>query len=169
MVKDAEYEADRVGIQTLARSHYDTAAMAGFFSKLQAKSRSNAANWYGETPDYLMTHPVTTTRISEAKERAEQIARAPGGFLGDAGGGDNPLLPGGLKVTGKMLDGGGTGLFDFARERLRVLRRLNFEPCPCGCNQSIAECRANNPQCKVCRSLAEKVVAEVRNKAEARK
>ena len=56
-----------------------------------------------------------------------------------------------------------------ARERLRVLRRLNFEPCPCGCNQSIAECRANNPQCKVCRSLAEKVVAEVRNKAEARK
>ena len=116
-----ESEADRVGIQTLARSHYDTAAMAGFFSKLQAKSRSNAANWYGETPDYLMTHPVTTTRISEAKERAEQIARAPGGFLGDAGGGDNPLLPGGLKVTGRMLDGGGTGLFDFARERLRVL------------------------------------------------
>ena len=116
-----ESEADRVGIQTLARSHYDTAAMAGFFSKLQAKSRSNAANWYGETPGYLMTHPVTTTRISEAKERAEQIARAPGGFLGDAGGGDNPLLPTGLKVTGNALDGGGTGQFDFARERLRVL------------------------------------------------
>lgn len=116
-----ESEADRVGIQTLARSHYDTAAMAGFFSKLQTRSRSNAANWYGETPDYLMTHPVTTTRIGEAKERAEQIARAPGGFLGDAGGGDNPLLPSGLKVTGKALDGGGTGLFDFARERLRVL------------------------------------------------
>lgn len=121
-----ESEADRVGIQTLARSHYDTAAMAGFFGKLQTRSRSNAANWYGETPDYLMTHPVTTTRIGEAKERAEQIARAPGGFLGDAGGGDNPLLPSGLlprglKVTGNALDGGGTGLFDFARERLRVL------------------------------------------------
>lgn len=119
--RSSESEADRVGIQTLARSHYDTAAMAGFFSKLQARSRSNAANWYGETPGYLMTHPVTTTRISEAKERAEQIARAPGGFLGDAGGGDNPLLPSGLKVTGKALDGGGTGLFEFARERLRVL------------------------------------------------
>lgn len=121
-----ETEADRVGIQTLARSHYDTAAMAGFFSKLQAKSRSNAANWYGETPDYLMTHPVTTTRISEAKERAEQIARVPAGFVGDAGGGDNPLIPGGLlrsglKITGKALGGDGTGLFDYARERLRVL------------------------------------------------
>lgn len=116
-----ESEADRVGIQTLARSHYDPTAMAGFFSTLQSKSRSNAANWYGETPGYLMTHPVTTTRISEAKERAEQIARTPGGFLGDAGGADNPLLPTGLKVTGTALDGGGTGLFDFARERLRVL------------------------------------------------
>ncbi len=116
-----ESEADRVGIQTLARSHYDTAAMAGFFSKLQTRSRSNAANWYGETPDYLMTHPVTTTRIGEAKERAEQIERAPGGFLGDTGGSDNPLLPNGLKVTSKALDGGGSGLFDFARERLRVL------------------------------------------------
>ena len=115
-----ESEADRVGIQTLARSHYDATAMAGFFSKLQARSRSNAANWYGETPGYLMTHPVTTTRIGEAKERAEQIARAPGGFRGDAGGGDNPLLPSGFKVTGKAL-GGGTGLFEYARERLRVL------------------------------------------------
>lgn len=116
-----ESEADRVGIQTLSRSHYDPTAMAGFFSTLQTRSRSNAANWYGETPDYLMTHPVTTTRIGEAKERAEQIARAPAGFLGDAGGGDNPLLPSGLNVTGTALNTGATGLFDFARERLRVL------------------------------------------------
>lgn len=116
-----ESEADRVGIQTLSRSHYDPTAMAGFFSTLQTRSRANAANWYGETPDYLMTHPVTTTRIGEAKERAEQIARAPVGFLGDAGGGDNPLLPSGLNVAGTALDGAGTGLFDFARERLRVL------------------------------------------------
>lgn len=121
-----ESEADRVGIHTLARSQYDPAAMAGFFSTLQTRSRSNAANWYGETPDYLMTHPVTTTRIGEAKERAAQIARAPVSFSAYAGGSDNPLLPsgllpGGLKVTGTALDGGGTGLFDFARERLRVL------------------------------------------------
>lgn len=35
-----ESEADRVGIQTLARSHYDATAMAGFFGKLQTSSRS---------------------------------------------------------------------------------------------------------------------------------
>ncbi|MGH8077000.1 MAG: M48 family metallopeptidase, partial [Lysobacter sp.] len=116
-----ESEADRVGIQTLARSHYDPTAMAGFFSTLQTRSRSNAANWSGETPDYLRTHPVTTTRIGEAKERAAQLGRASGGFLGDAGGGDNPLLPSGLKVTGKSLGAGGSGQFDYARERLRVL------------------------------------------------
>jgi len=104
-----ESEADRLGIQTLSRSQYDTAAMAGFFSKMQAKSRANAAGYYGETPDYLMTHPVTTTRISEAKARAEQIARAPGGFAGDTGASDNPLLPGGLKISSHALGGGGTG------------------------------------------------------------
>ena len=47
-----ESEADRVGIQTLARSHYDTAAMAGFFSKLQA---SRAA-----TPPTGTARPPTT-------------------------------------------------------------------------------------------------------------
>ena len=54
-------------------------------------------------------------------------------------------------------------------KRLRGLYRMNFEPCPCGCNQSIAYCRVNNPQCETCRKLAEKIVADVRNKAEARK
>lgn len=46
-------------------------------------------------------------------------------------------------------------------ERLDAIYRMNFEPCPCGCNHSIAECRATNPQCKTCRSLAERVIAEV--------
>lgn len=116
-----EHESDRLGIQTLARSHYDTAAMAGFFEKMNARSRANRAGYFGETPDYLMTHPVTTTRISEAKARAEQIARAPVGFAGDAALSDNPLLPGGLKIGGTTLSSGGTGQFDYAKERLRVL------------------------------------------------
>lgn len=115
-----EHEADRLGIQTLARSRYDTAAMAGFFGKLNARSRTNRANYFGETPDYLMTHPVTTTRISEAKARAEQIAREPARFDGSVFQTDNPLLPGGLKIDA-ALDSGGTGVFPFARERLRVL------------------------------------------------
>lgn len=115
-----ESEADRVGIQTLARSHYNPLAMADFFATMQARSRSNKANWDGETPDYLMTHPVTTTRITESKERAEQIARAPKGFAEGAAGSENPLLPSGL-VVGTQLEAGGTGDFAYARERLRVL------------------------------------------------
>jgi predicted Zn-dependent protease len=114
-----EAEADRLGIQTLNRSAYDTAAMADFFEKLNARSRTNRANYYGETPDYLMSHPVTTTRISEAKARAEQMARAPAPFTSPTGASDNPLLPSGLKIG--PIDSGDSGQFDFARERIRVL------------------------------------------------
>lgn len=116
-----ESEADRLGIQTLARSRYDTAAMAAFFEKLNTRSRANRAGYFGETPGYLMTHPVNTTRISEAKARAEQIARQPAAF--DAGhvGSENPLLPGGFKIEPTPATSGGTGQFAYARERLRVL------------------------------------------------
>jgi hypothetical protein len=54
-------------------------------------------------------------------------------------------------------------------KRWRALYRMNFEPCPCGCNQSIAYCRVNNPQCETCRKLAEKVIAEVRDQSETKK
>ena len=114
-----ESEADRIGIQTLSRSHYDTAAMAGFFSTLNSRSRANRAGYYGETPSYLMTHPVTTTRIAEAKDLAAKLERSPARFDGDIGS-DNPLLPGGLRPSSATLSGG-TGQFDFARERMRVL------------------------------------------------
>ncbi|RPE81190.1 M48 family metalloprotease [Vulcaniibacterium tengchongense] len=140
-----ESEADRLGIQTLSRAGYDPVAMADFFAVLQARSRSNAANYWGESPDWLMTHPVTTLRITEAKQRAEQIRRAaqgaaevcvrdpqgpvecrreqppqPPSFADE--GAINPLLPKGISVAAAAAaPKGGTGRFDFARERLRVL------------------------------------------------
>ena len=46
-------------------------------------------------------------------------------------------------------------------KRLRALYRMNFEPCPCGCNQSIAYCRVNNPACDTCRKLARQIIEEV--------
>lgn len=115
-----ESEADRLGIQTLSRSRYDVDAMAGFFGKLQARTRTNAANWFGETPDYLRTHPVTTTRVSEAKERAEQIARNPAQRFETGGTNEHPLLSGAFRVDGGK-PAGGNGEFAFARERMRVL------------------------------------------------
>lgn len=114
-----ESEADRVGIQALARAGFDPMGMADFFAKLHARSRTNAASLYGETPDYLRTHPMTTTRITEAKERVERVRRpapTPAGGLRS----DNPLLPGGLDI-GLATGAGRTGVFEFARERLRVL------------------------------------------------
>lgn len=139
-----ESEADRLGIQTLARSHYDPEAMADFFATLQARSRSNGANYWGESPDWLMTHPVTITRITEAKERAARLRREQGTAEvcvrdpdGPAqcrsentgqpqyaiDGSVNPLLPPNLSVAGQLESNasGGTGRFEYARERLRVL------------------------------------------------
>lgn len=45
-------------------------------------------------------------------------------------------------------------------QRNRVLYRLNMEPCPCGCNTSIAVCRISHPTCSLCKGLVEKIVAE---------
>ena len=118
--RTAEAEADRVGIQALARSGYDPKAMAEFFTVLQSVVRVNQGGTRERTPDYLQTHPVTVTRIGEAKERALQLEARSGGFT-SAGDSDNPLLPSGLRLTGAALAGGGTGQFGWARERLRVL------------------------------------------------
>ncbi len=64
-----EHEADRLGIQTMAASGYDPMGMATFFSKMGRASRSNGEG----PPEYLSTHPLSTTRISEAKNRAANI------------------------------------------------------------------------------------------------
>lgn len=69
--RSQEAEADRLGIRTLALSGYDPFAMATFFQRLQWSSRADEAG--EQTPDFLRSHPLTSTRISEAKTRAEQL------------------------------------------------------------------------------------------------
>jgi len=135
-----ESEADRLGIRTLARSGYDVDAMAGFFSRMAQATRASRSNGRDGYPDYLMTHPVTTTRISEAKQRAEQMrkdnitttTRVLGGgervesfnpkiVSAPEKTSDNPLLPVSVRLPSELFTGGPTGQFDWARERLRVL------------------------------------------------
>ena len=114
-----ESEADRLGIRTLARSGYDPKAMAVMFERMQAATRVNRGSEENRAPDYLLTHPVTTVRIAEAKERASRVEVTPfskGAFARS----ENPLLPGNLQVE-IARTGGGTGEFDWARERLRAL------------------------------------------------
>jgi hypothetical protein len=45
-------------------------------------------------------------------------------------------------------------------QRNHVLYRLNMEPCPCGCNISIAACRVRRPSCKSSKELVDKIIAE---------
>ena len=61
-----EREADRIGITVLANSGYDTNSMADFFLRMQQANALHETN----APQFLLTHPITTDRIAEAKARA---------------------------------------------------------------------------------------------------
>ena len=67
-----EHEADRIGIGTLASAGFDPTAMASFFEKL---SRRHAVV-SDLVPSFLQTHPVTSARIGEARERARLLPAA---------------------------------------------------------------------------------------------
>ncbi|MGK0171115.1 MAG: putative Zn-dependent protease [Gammaproteobacteria bacterium] len=67
LIRSNEFEADRIGIELLARAGYDPRAMASFFEQLQSSQR-----YFKLPPEYLSTHPVTTTRIAESRSRAER-------------------------------------------------------------------------------------------------
>ena len=86
-----EKEADRVGIQTLAKGDFEVDGMASFFGRLNRITRTNSGGL--KAPEFLRTHPVSLARVSEAKARADQV-RAP-------------------EVRESVL-------FDYMRERIRV-------------------------------------------------
>ena len=64
-----EVEADRAGIQTLSNAGYDPNAMANFFERMQDTMRVGSGG-DRDVPEFLQTHPVTLSRISDAKSRA---------------------------------------------------------------------------------------------------
>jgi predicted Zn-dependent protease len=73
-----EQEADRAGIQTLANAGFNPRAMPAFFDKLQRQSGGGGADGITE---YLRTHPVTSSRISDSAARADQFD---GRFINDS-------------------------------------------------------------------------------------
>jgi beta-barrel assembly-enhancing protease len=68
-----EEEPDRIGMQTLARSNFDPRAMPAFFEQMQNLNRLNETS----LPEFLRTHPVTTNRIADSRNRAEQFPTHP--------------------------------------------------------------------------------------------
>ncbi|MDH4610808.1 M48 family metalloprotease [Pseudomonas sp. BN102] len=63
-----EQEADRIGILNLEKAGYDPRAMPRMFERLMRQYRYDA-----KPPEFLLTHPVTESRIADTRNRAEQL------------------------------------------------------------------------------------------------
>lgn len=65
-----EAEADNLGMQTLVNAGFDPHAMPRFFERLQLAGR-----FYGgsQVPEFLRTHPITGSRIADARGRAANL------------------------------------------------------------------------------------------------
>ncbi len=128
-----EIEADRVGIQTLARAGFEPLAMAETFATMQRVMRSNGV----DVPEFLRTHPVDVNRIADAKSRAIKLEKdhvAPLPSIGVASSERIvPALPSSTSSTlnlalpttssTPMVDEAltGTSYFELMRERARTL------------------------------------------------
>jgi predicted Zn-dependent protease len=70
--RSSEFEADRIGITTMANAGYDPLGMASFFDYMgrtgPEPSRINAVQ-------FLIDHPIFSDRVAEAQDRANQIGR----------------------------------------------------------------------------------------------
>jgi predicted Zn-dependent protease len=69
--RENEAEADRVGIGILSASGFDPVAMPEFFGTMQQRAGGAGRN----VPDLLRTHPVTSERIAETRDRASRMNR----------------------------------------------------------------------------------------------
>ncbi|HEX7762659.1 MAG TPA: M48 family metalloprotease, partial [Cellvibrio sp.] len=69
-----EQEADRIGMQTMVQAGLDPHAAADMFEEMVRANRLNR-----RPPEYLLTHPVSETRVADARNRAMQYARKPAG------------------------------------------------------------------------------------------
>jgi predicted Zn-dependent protease len=70
--RENEFEADRIGITTMAEAGYDPLGMASFFDWLShggpEPSRVNAVQ-------FLIDHPIPSDRVAEARDRAQHLGR----------------------------------------------------------------------------------------------
>jgi predicted Zn-dependent protease len=64
-----EHEADRVGMELLSGAGYDPYGMSSFFEKLGRRYGGSSE----AVPELLRTHPVTSDRVAEARDRARQL------------------------------------------------------------------------------------------------
>lgn len=65
-----EQEADRIGMQTLADAGLDPHAMPAFFQRLERETRMSSS-----IPEFVLTHPLTGSRIADTFNRAERYPK----------------------------------------------------------------------------------------------
>jgi beta-barrel assembly-enhancing protease len=63
-----EYEADRVGLHFLAQAGFDPMGMPSFFETLSREAGTPGSR----APEFLQTHPLSSARIAETRNRAER-------------------------------------------------------------------------------------------------
>jgi len=103
-----ETEADRIGIQTLSHAGYDPRGMGEFFEKMSHITRAMGEG----PPEYLRTHPVTTSRIAEAYDRAENMP-----IPEPSEGRDFYLMQARLRATGENYPDTALKYFRFEQEK----------------------------------------------------
>ena len=64
-----EQEADRIGLNTMVAAGLDPAGMARMFERMR-----HAYRYVTKPPEFLLTHPLTETRIADAKNQAGRVA-----------------------------------------------------------------------------------------------
>jgi predicted Zn-dependent protease len=68
--RNQEREADRIGMQYMYGAGYNPQSMADFFEVMH-----RATSRVSFLPDFWLTHPLTTERMSEARLRANQLPK----------------------------------------------------------------------------------------------
>lgn len=68
-----EQEADRIGLVNLAKAGFDPRAMPSMFERLMRQYRYDRM-----PPEFLLTHPVSESRIADTRNRAEQYSNGKG-------------------------------------------------------------------------------------------
>ena len=74
-----EQEADRIGLVNLAKAGFDPRAMPSMFERLMRQYRYDRM-----PPEFLLTHPVSESRIADTRNRAEQYSDSTGAVAVDS-------------------------------------------------------------------------------------
>ena len=67
-----EQEADRIGLNTLVRADLDPQGMVRMFDRMH-----RAYRFTRKPPEFLLTHPLSETRIADTRSQAQQYAARP--------------------------------------------------------------------------------------------